>query len=102
PRLLRAFTALSIAGLAPALATAQTTLTTFFGDSGSTAFGQQGVWDTEVVRSGTASWRVTYPDQWSIHAIQATESSTLASSLAPYAGAGWFELYYRSSMDGTI
>src|SRR5690606_6480683 len=103
PRLLTTLAALSVGGLAPFCATAQTTIGELFSDNARSIFGDPaGTLDTDVKRSGTASFRVEYTSDFSTHGIEFTESTLTAGEITQYAGEGWFELYYRSTKAGTI
>ncbi len=74
-----------------------------FSDAGTHAFGGvTGALDTEVRRSGTASWRITYADDWSTSAFNPLGATMSPAALTPYANSGYFEFWYRSSKAGTI
>ena len=83
-------------------ASADETLTTFFADNASFAYGATAAKDTEVVRSGSASWRVDYGFEWDPMGMNALDTNIPASDLTPYEDVGWFQFYYRSSAAGTI
>ena len=64
--------------------------------------GSVGATDTTVFRSGTASWRITYADEWSVSIFNPQGAEATMVELTPYANSGYFELWYRSSKAGTV
>ena len=76
---------------------------TIFSDAGTHAYGGvTGALDTEIRRSGNASWRITYADDWSTSAFNPLGATASPADLTPYANSGYFEFWYRSSKAGTI
>ena len=95
------FTATSAVTVAPAQ-TNELELA-IFSDAATHAYGGvTGVLDTEIRRSGTASWRITYADDWSTSAFNPLGATMGPAAITPYANSGYFEFWYRSSKAGTI
>ena len=73
-----------------------------FGDAGTHAYGATGTLDTEVFRSGTASWRIAYGSDFATSTFNPQDATVTMADVTPYAGSGYFEFWYRSSQAGSI
>ena len=76
---------------------------TIFADAGVHDFGGvSGALDTEIFRSGTASWRITYNSDSATSAFIPQGAALKMADLTSYANNGYFEFWYRSSKAGTM
>ena len=88
--------------LAVARVDAEDFAVTLFADAATHAYGNQGVPNTSIVRSGTASWQVDYASDYATSAFRPSGVASSMTSLTPYAGKGYFEFWYRSTKAGVI